>query len=61
MFLTIMGLEPQHLDNSMKAKYGVNAAFLKNAGGNTVGGDADIVVAAPRRNPNVNYAANAGA
>ena len=45
----------------MKAKYGVNAAFLKNAGGNTVGGDADVCVAAPRRNPNVNYAANAGA
>ena len=33
------------------------SAFFKNAGGNDLGGGGgDIVIAAPKRNPNVNYA-----
>lgn len=38
-----------------------NANFFKNAGGNDLGGGMEITVAAPKRNPNVNYAAQADA
>ena len=36
-----------------------NAAFFKNAGANDLGGGADIMIAAPKRNPNVDYGAQA--
>ena len=38
-----------------RGRGGGNSAFFKNAGGNDLGGG-DIVIAAPKRNPNVNYA-----
>ena len=38
-----------------------NANFFKNAGANDFGGGAEITIAAPKRNPNVDYAAQENA
>jgi hypothetical protein len=43
----------------MKGKGAGNSAFFKNAGGNDLGGGADIVVAASKRSQNIDYAAQA--
>ena len=43
----------------MRGRGAANANFFKNAGGNDLGGGADIVIAAPKHNSNVDYAAQA--